>query len=339
MTQDKDNSKIISSIAGSVTKAGLGLVPGGSVAVGIYELLSLGVEQMAEYMERRAQRRCEEFHERLVAGEKLDDFTAENLDVEDYHALLCACLSEIESEKAGFYGAMASAIALGKVSNREKRFLMLALKELSHAQLQMARKAYIAKRHSLKPHQGGGQREEREFLGLSSTDEIEQLNHESLVAAKIVRENKLAPIGEALVRACFTENELTPSSIGESVWNPVRLNILSFELAGRVQTLAIHLSDAAWHKNMHSSIHRPQAHGVLQPYDRLHVLIIDEDVNSVIKGKEALLREVGKRTLVVVALCEVSEELRVELPTAVWVDAHHLPATELLQRILVAVGH
>lgn len=334
MSKDKDNGKIISSVTGSITKAGLGLVPGGSVAVGIYELLSLGAEQMAEYMERRAQKRCEEFHGRLIAGEKLDEFTAENLDIEDYHALLSACLNEMESEKAALYGAMASAIALGRVNGREKRFLILALKDLSHAQLQMARKAFIAKRHSLKPQQGGGQREEREFLGLSSSDEIEQLNYESLVAAKIVRENKLVPIGEALVRACFTGDELAPSSIGASAWSSVRLNILSFELAGRVQALALSLSDAAWHKNMHSSIHRPQDRGLIQPFERLHVLIIDEDISAVVNGKEALMREVGKQTLVVVALSEVPEEQKTVLPPAIWLDEPHLPATELMQRIM-----
>ncbi|MGO3987218.1 hypothetical protein ABI582_22940 [Pseudomonas sp. SAS7] len=338
MSNNSDTSKIIPTIAGSIAKAGMGLLPGGGVAVSIYELLSLGVEQMAEYMEQRTKQRCEEFHERLIAGEKLDEFTADNLDVEDYHALLSACLGEMETEKAGLYGAMASAIALGRIAPREKRFLMLALKDLSHAQLQMARKAYIAKRNALKPHQGAGQREEGDFLGLRSSDEIEQLNYEALVAAKVVRENKLSPLGETLVRACFDAADLTPSSIGEDVWSPVWLNILSFELAGRALSLASDLGNSAWLKNMRHSIYRPQGRRQFQPYDGLNVLIIDQDPGAVIAGREVLMTDIGKRSLIVVALSEVPAEVKAGLPEAIWFNAPQMSAAALLDLMLASAS-
>jgi hypothetical protein len=334
---DKDKHSIsgpLSSLSSILIKSGLGLLPGGGVAVGVYELLHLSAEQLAAYMERKAEERCREFHSRLTAGGTINEAIARNLDVTDYQALLAACLNEMEVEKAGLYGEMASSIGLGKVDPRHKRFMILALRDLSYAQLALAKHAYIAKHHELKPSQGGGDLHPGDCLKIGSSDEIDEVNFESLLQVKIVKERNLTSLGEKFITCCFKPDELTPQSIGAAVWHTVHLEILSYELNGMVNTLAMSLSTMAWEKNMKSSIRMPKGQKRLSARPRFYILIADSEFDILHQNRDALTLEIGPRPLLIVHLSPLPEGTRELFPNASWLNGENKSIDEVVTEVM-----
>ncbi|WLH29947.1 hypothetical protein [Pseudomonas canadensis] len=204
-------------------KAGIGLLPGGGLLTAGYEGLLLLSNQAAAQMERRSEKRYEEFIQNIFAGEVTPEVT-EHLTADDYTALLSGCLADMENEKARYYGRLAAAIGRGEVQGRNRRFLIITLSQVSDEQLQMLRKSSIATRFDLKPSRGNGRVDPVEILHLR--DSVQKHEYDELVSRSMYIDKKLTELAEELVRACFTTEELKPSAIGYVCWLPKLVDII-----------------------------------------------------------------------------------------------------------------
>lgn len=204
-------------------KAGIGLLPGGGLLTASYEGLQLLSNQAAAHMERRSEKRYQEFIQSVFAGEVTPEVT-EHLTADDYTALLSSCLADMENEKTRYYGRLAAAIGRGKVQGSSRRFLIITLSQVSDGQLQMLRRSYIAFRFDLKPTQGNGSVDPVEILHLSNP--IQKHEYDELASRSMYADKKLTELAEELVEACFTTEELKPSTIGHSAWFPKLVDII-----------------------------------------------------------------------------------------------------------------
>lgn len=211
----KDSEHPLSELISIAAKAGIGLLPGGGLLTAGYEGLQLLGKQAAAQMERRSEKRYEEFIENVFDG-KITPEATEYLTADDYTALLSGCMADMENEKAKYYGRLAAAIGRGEIRGSSRRFMIMTLSQLSEHQLQMLRKSDIASRFDLKPSQGNGSLDSVEILQLS--DPVHKHEYAELVARSMYLEGELTPLGQTLVRACFDTAELVPSAIGYRSW-------------------------------------------------------------------------------------------------------------------------
>lgn len=211
----KDAQHPLTELIAIAAKAGIGLVPGGGLLTASYEALQVLSKEAAAQMERRSQKRYEEFIRSVFEAEVTPDLT-EYLTADDYTALLSGCMADMENEKARYYGRLAATIGRGEVQGSSRRFLIITLSQLSHQQVQMLRQSYVAARYDLKPGQGSGRVDQVAVLNLS--DPVQKHEYAELLARSMYSENELTTLGEMLVRACFDGAELTPSAIGYRAW-------------------------------------------------------------------------------------------------------------------------
>ncbi|UFI44010.1 hypothetical protein [Pseudomonas savastanoi] len=203
----KDAQHPLTELIAIAAKAGIGLVRGGGLLTAGYEALQVLSKEAAAQMERRSQKRYEEFIRSVFEAEITSDLT-EYLTADDYTALLSGCMADMENENARYYGRLAAAVGRGEVQGSSRRFLI----QLSHQQVQMLRQSYVASRYDLKPGQGSGRVDQVAVLNLS--DPVQKHEYAELLARSMYSENELTTLGEILVRACFDDAELTPSAIG-----------------------------------------------------------------------------------------------------------------------------
>ncbi len=72
----------------------------------------------------------------------------------DYHALLNACLQDIEDEKTELYATLTRNAAFRKLHSRDLRFFCVSLSEMTFNDLEEMRVAYIASKFKLVPSEG-----------------------------------------------------------------------------------------------------------------------------------------------------------------------------------------
>lgn len=174
-----------------------------------YEGLQLLSNQAAAQMERRSEKRYQEFIQSVFAGEVTPEVT-EQLTADDYTALLSGCMADMENEKAKYYGRLAAAIGRGEVQGKSRLFLIITLSQVSDEQLQILRRSYVATRFDLKPSQGNGHVDPLEILHLSHL--VQKHEYDELVSRLMYVDKKMTELAEELVRACFTTEELKPSA-------------------------------------------------------------------------------------------------------------------------------
>ncbi len=95
----KDGEHPLTELISIAAKAGIGLLPGGGLLTAGYEGLQLLSNQAAAQMERRSEKRYQEFIQSVFAGEVTPEVT-EHLTADDYTALLSGCMADMENEKA-----------------------------------------------------------------------------------------------------------------------------------------------------------------------------------------------------------------------------------------------
>lgn len=219
----KDAEHPLSELISIATKAGIGLLPGGSLLTAGYEGLQLLSNQAAVQMERRSETRYQEFIQSVFAGGVTPEVTA-HLTADDYTALLSGCMADMENEKAKYYGRLAAAIGRGEVQGSSRRFLIITLSQISDEQLQMLRRSYVATRFDLKPSQGNGHVNPVDILHLRNP--VQKHGYNELVSRFMYAEKKLTELAEELVKACFTIEELKPCAIGYVAWYPKLVDII-----------------------------------------------------------------------------------------------------------------
>jgi hypothetical protein len=194
-----------------------------------FSLLHRGAASLANYMEDRTQRRYEEFCRSAYEGTVFPE-NGENLTADELASMLRACLADLEDEKATLYGRLASAIAVGAVPHPYRHPLMVTLRELTFAQMDRLRRAWVAGRYPLIPHSGAGSKTPAEFLQ-SGGGLMDEWDSETLAGRSMVKDGHVTRLGEHLVTACFTKEERAPEAIGERTWlSEHRIPIVSYEL-------------------------------------------------------------------------------------------------------------
>ncbi len=238
--------------ANIVVKAGLGLLPGGGFITAGYELLQLAGKTVSEHIEARNERRYGEFIKCLLE-EGTDPAAALHLDIDDFHALLNACLADLENQKAGLYGALAVAIGTGQVPPELRRVLMLYLRDLSFAQLEKLRQMWITTKFYVKGDYlmlGQGRRKHPiEFLNEGGLSVINSIDREALASRLLISEDdgRVKKLGEALLSACYSKAQLEPASIGESGMKTGFLQVIASDLNDlRSRDLTYAIGAEAW---------------------------------------------------------------------------------------------
>ena len=214
------------------------------VATGALRLLKSGSKAIADWLDRRTERRYEEFIATALEGQVFEE-NADAMTPDDLFAILRALELDIEAEKTRLYGCLACAIATGRVTGDHKRHFIRALHELSAAQVQQLRRAWIASKFELRPPIGSGQKEEEEFLTGTSSDAISEAAFAQFAFAG---EGKLRGLGRNFVEACFTAEELTPASVGERPWAAGHIQIICNEMADPTCSMFIELLSRIGHR-------------------------------------------------------------------------------------------
>lgn len=221
----------------------LSFVPGGNA---VYELIKLGVEQAKRYATERQEKRIADFHTVLLKQNTTGDIVLNGayIEVADYHALLSACLQDIEDEKTELYATLARNSVFRKISPRDLRFFCFSLKEMTFNDLEEIRVAYIASSFNIVPPASAGRFEkslspEKSPSGLVYGRKLMELRG-------FVEDGKINQYGEKFVKTCYPTEKLLPESIQMSEWKNAGSPILmlSYDLDDPdVTRLHTHLSE------------------------------------------------------------------------------------------------
>ena len=235
MTDKPDRRKLAppsdaKTVTALTAKAGISLFPGGEY---LSDLMFSRLDQLRESHRKKQEERLELFYSELLNSDAgMDEqVAAAMVDDRDFHALLQAALNEIEEEKTGSYAVLARSIAVGRVEQSWRRHYILALRDLSEFDLDLMRRAYVARRHELVPGYGGGRVSESEFFEPSNNNVNKRtIAISSLVTRGFVQNKKLSDVGEGFIAACTSTIKLTPAGMGFRVWSNRQISIVTYEL-------------------------------------------------------------------------------------------------------------
>ncbi|MBJ7222728.1 MULTISPECIES: hypothetical protein [unclassified Brenneria] len=154
--KNKKNTIIKSTISKTAdigANLALSFVPRGNTT---YELAKLGIKQAKRYVTERQEKRIVDFHAKLLKPNTTGDSGLSDACIEavDYHALLNACLQDIEDEKTELYATLAWNAAFRNLSSIDLRFFCFSLSEMTFNDLEEMRVAYIASKFNLVPPEG-----------------------------------------------------------------------------------------------------------------------------------------------------------------------------------------
>ncbi|MHC8308205.1 hypothetical protein ACYZUC_01105 [Pseudomonas sp. GT1P32] len=218
VTKHSKTSSILK-IADIVIKTGFATV-GAVLPDAAYEFSKFGLGKLRDYIHGRDDQRIYEFHKKLLYLDDVVDAEILKGEIEEanYHALLNACLSDIEDEKTIPYANLTRAIALGKVSNDLKRHYVLSLKDIAWEDLDFLRQAYVISNNPIIPSSGNGNLSSRDFLVQIPSESVRALSVRNLTAKGFVDGQKLTAIGVGFVKACSEDDDLTPGAYDYRVW-------------------------------------------------------------------------------------------------------------------------
>ncbi|WP_429581397.1 hypothetical protein [Pseudomonas frederiksbergensis] len=212
-----------------VGKVGLSAVP---VPPLVSEVAKLGLEKIFSYVRQRDEQRILEFYRAFLYRDELSDKDILDAEIEEsnFHALLNACVSDIEGEKTVPYANLTRSIALGQVEPELRRHFILSLRDLSWEELDLLRRIYVVTKHSVIPVKGTTF-DVASLLSSSDAEVSQKLAVASLKSKGLVEDDKITNAGESFVIACSSVNDLTPGIYDYKVWSGYTCLIL--QLSGK----------------------------------------------------------------------------------------------------------
>lgn len=300
---------------------------------GPLELLSKGPKALAAWMEKRTEQRYEEFTRAALEGEVLSE-NAEAMTSEDLLAMLRALEMDIEAEKATVYGRLACSIATGKTVGHLKRQFIKALSDLSFGQVDLLRRALIAERHQLFPGTGGGNMAPKEFLGQQSKSSI---NRQTFERWGLVEEKGLSLAGRRFVEACFTGEELMPSSVGFREWARGQIHIVCNEMdTPSCSDVLRRLDEEAHHQaiRVHNTAAFRGRYNRLLTSGPVMVVLLTDNPQRLADEWTTLEDAIRGQALVVVATTDPHEPLPIVMEGLERIDASSDRAAEAVKTIL-----
>lgn len=334
MNEDKASlGKSMLTMAGAILPKGIGSLG----------LLAKGADALADALKSREQRYYEDFCKQAYEGMVLVE-NGEDLTEDEFLEMLKLCLADIEAEKAGLYGRLASAIATQRV-HKELRFaLMSSLSGLTYAQVQKMRRVYIARVHELIDPDGMAFRRDPSSFLLSKTPG-DRWDIERMTSLLVLKGSSLTELGNALIVACFKDDELLPGSIGERTWKGSdALDVLGFHKARwRKEELPdgpdplVALARDHGRRVRHIDLSSPREDDTPNPLGfPCFVLMVDASTKDIMKRRDVIQAWVDARKTPVIASSEpIDAVLRDAFPTARIIE-EALP-TALAERTLGVV--
>lgn len=204
----------------------------GSLAGALIDLIKERKDRARESIQREADARLTTFFEEMLhADATMDEQVARAmLDDADFHALLRACVADIEAEKVGAYATLARRIASGKVTQQWRRHFILSLRDFSNAEFELLRRAYVAKRFDVVGGHGMDSLRETDILKVGAPGSHHAILMTNLTTRGFVHEAKLSEIGDAFASVCWREEQLTPAALGLPTWTGHHVPIICYEL-------------------------------------------------------------------------------------------------------------
>lgn len=201
----------------------------------IYSFAKLGASFVRDYVNQRSEKKAYEFHRQLLldSNQKMEDeLNDASLDTGDYHALLNACLADIEEEKSGLYGKLAKSIAMNKVRQEYKRFFITRLKEATWDQLDLLANAHIVTKHNIMPPRGNWKFTTEELLKNVDPISARGLDSNYLHQNRLLQDDKISSLGKEFIEACFPQDLLTPSAFGYNEWLGANFTMITLANSG-----------------------------------------------------------------------------------------------------------
>lgn len=200
--------------------AGIGAA--GAVLPGAaYEFSKLGLGKLRDYIHARDDRRIYEFHKKLLCRDDMvdEELLAGEIEEANYHALLNACLADIEDEKTTAYANLTRAIASKKVSSELRRYFTLALKDIAWEDLDLLKRLYVINNNPIIASAGNGTLSSEDYLLKYSEGSAHRLSVTTLLAKGFVTEKEISGVGSLFVKACSSGDDLTPGVYGYRTWS------------------------------------------------------------------------------------------------------------------------
>lgn len=228
----------------------------GPLVGAVADLFKERIARTRDSMHRETEQRLMEFYAEMLNADAMmgDEVARAMVDDKDFHALLRACVADIEGEKVGAYANLARGIATGAVAKQWRRHFIVSLRDLSAEELECLRGALIAQNHQLIPARGPSLGQEH-FLRAGHPGTPQAIWMSNLAARGLIHNGNLSQAGEKFTRACYLSKELTPGSIGYRVWTGHKVAIVCYELGGaKVDGLPTTVQDALREAGIKSNV-------------------------------------------------------------------------------------
>ena len=208
----------------------------GPLVGALSDLVKEHISRTRDAMRQETDQRLAAFYDELLhAGPNMDEQVARAMvDDKDFHALLRACVADIEAEKVRAYANLARGIACGSVAEGWRRHFILSLRDLSADELGCLRGALVASENQLIPaHMVVGSVGQDHFLREGEPGTPQAIWMNSLSGRGFVHKGQLSKAGKAFARACYSPNDLTPAALGYRTWSGHKVAIVCYELGDR----------------------------------------------------------------------------------------------------------
>lgn len=192
------------------------------------EPTSYALDHLREYLQKRGEERLQEFHSRLLEAEDGIPLSEEaEISEADYHALLNACLADIEDEKTVAFAYLAKSIAKGKIHKDYRRHFILALRDLSFDQLDFLRKLYVVSKYPIPPKEGPGNRTVKSELANLRAGTVADLAFTALHSRGFLTREGLTDIGNSFVTEITPDEFLQPGAYDLETWSGAKCQVIS----------------------------------------------------------------------------------------------------------------
>ncbi len=316
-----------------VLKGAIEGLPGGSILTGLWQARA---ERLKEAAAKENEKRLTDFYRDLLQGdEAMDQARADALlDDHDFHALLRACLADIESEKTGAYAALARAIATGRVHQTWRRHYILSLRDMSAGELARLQKAFVARSHQLVPAAGPSM-DEGHFLKPAPPGTLEAIFIDNLTTKGFIAEGKLTLTGVNFVETCMKAGELTPAAIGYRAWTGLNVAVLNYQIGdGTLDKLANSICDELRNHCIKSQIIAiTRDVGIMHVAYTHAVLLVSNRRDPIVNSVEHLKRFLGRKPLIVLSTTSPILALPDDIQLQASLDAAHREFSSLAQEV------
>lgn len=259
---DKEKSltrskKSVSSLADILLKEGVNtLIPGSSL---FYEVGKLAVLHSKQYFTDRTNQRLHDFHVGIIQDETADEIDLEKIlkktfDLDEYHAVLNACVQDIENEKTKIYSDLMKSLMVKPIEIKYRRFFITITKQLTFFEIDFIRNLYI--NASFDMMSAGGTHQQVTSM-LNSQDSMTDITIRTLVANGLVTDDRkgITDLGKLYAEALFEEQKLTPQSINRQKYTGLHIAILNYMISDKTHDKVSHyLQESLWSHGVKSSI-------------------------------------------------------------------------------------